>query len=48
MPIIDDNCRENDETFNGDLTVLPNQNVNLGNPDRTVITIVDNDGKVHG
>ena len=44
VPIIDDNCREEDETFNGDLTVLPNQAVDLGSPDRTVITIVDNDG----
>ena len=48
VPIIDDNCREEDETFNGDLTVLPNQAVDLGSPDRTVITIVDNDGNSHG
>ena len=44
VPIIDDNCREEDETFNGALTILPNQAVDLGSPDQTVITIEDDDG----
>ena len=48
VSIIDDNCREEDETFNADLTVLPNQAVNLGSPDRTMITIEDDDGNSHG
>ena len=46
MPIINDDCRELDEYFIGDLTVLPNQdNVILETPDRTEIIIEDNDGK---
>ena len=48
VSIIDDNCREEDETFNGDLTVLPDQAVDLGSPDQTVITIEDDDGNSHG
>ena len=44
VSIINDDCREEDETFNADLTVLPNQAVDLGSPDRTVITIEDDDG----
>jgi len=47
VPIIDDECDENDETFGADLSVTPSdQRVTLGTPDRTVVTIVDNDGKV--
>ena len=47
VPIIDDDCREEDETFNADLTVLPNQAVDLGSPDRTVVNIEDDDGNTH-
>ena len=37
-----------DESFRGSLTVPLNQNVILGTPDQTEITIVDDDGKTHG
>ena len=47
--LIDDNCREEDETFNGELTVAPGQpSVILGTPDETIITIVDDDGNING
>ena len=49
VSIIDDNCREEDETFNGELTVAPGQpSVILGSPDQTIITIVDDDGNING
>ena len=47
VSIIDDDCREEDETFNADLTVLPSQAVDLGSPDQTVTTIEDDDGNIH-
>jgi len=47
VPIIDDECDELDETFAADLSVTPpDQRVTVGTPDRTLVTIVDNDGKL--
>ena len=44
VPIIDDECDENNEPFGADLSVTPpDHRVTL---DRTVVTIVDNDDKI--
>ena len=42
---MDDNVVENDETINLAINsnMLPNR-ITVGNPGRTVVTIVDNDG----
>ena len=45
VTIMEDNVVENDETINLAITsnMLPNR-ITLGNPGRTVVTIMDNDG----
>ena len=47
VPIIDDECDENDETFGADLMIPADQTgrVTLGTPNQAVVTIVDNDGE---
>jgi len=48
VPIIDDICDENDETFGADLMILSGQSqtVILGIPNEAIVTIVDNDGEI--
>lgn len=43
ITVINDSCREVNESFIGTLVVLPSQNVILGIPDQTMITILDDD-----
>ena len=47
VPIIDDECDENDETFGADLMIPSGQGqrVVLGIPNETIVTIEDNDGQ---